>query len=271
MLLSLFSSRYISTPTQAIAEGLRSYIQDFQARTRADKPAATPPAPPLRSAAAVQLNHGPDNRELGTAPRISFVPLQDFLMPDWYPRAVEALAEGTAGSYFGIFAMKCQQVDKARCVPSRPVHCRPPLRCGPLVAWCGAKRATATGRLTGWPSLSDHLCLCRRCRRTSQRTHEQMKKDLDIFRDLFEEALGVDPKRTDSKMRVDKIFRQLTGARGRRHTRQASHAATRCAFCQRHGTANASAAAQSRHCGQMSTTLPARWTRKSSWRAGTTS
>lgn len=35
-------------------------------------------------------------------------------MPDWYPRAVEALAEGTAGSYFGIFAMKCTQMDKAR-------------------------------------------------------------------------------------------------------------------------------------------------------------
>lgn len=40
--------------------------------------------------------------------------LQVYIMPDWFPRAIEALAEGTAGSYFGIFAMKCTEVDPVR-------------------------------------------------------------------------------------------------------------------------------------------------------------
>lgn len=37
-----------------------------------------------------------------------------------------------------------------------------------------------------------------------------MAKDLHMLRDLFEETLGADPKRTDAKARVDRIFRQLT-------------------------------------------------------------
>lgn len=151
-------------------------------------------------------------------------------MPDWYPRAVEALAEGTAGSYFGIFAMKCTQVDKARCVRCYMLCCVSccvfcyvalvfPL---PRGYCCAEFCVSACSRLAlDSQSSPSEPRLSVRCVLPPtypfepiypQRTHDQMKRDLDIFRDLFEEALAdPNPKRNDAKSRVDRIFRQLTG------------------------------------------------------------